>query len=72
MKIYKIQQNIYIWEAYICHVIVANNEDEVRILAKNISAEEGKEIWETAEIEMFGHYSGDEKEPFIILSDLNA
>lgn len=69
MKIYKIEWEFdWSWDVLASHIIVANNEDEVRQIAKNIAADEGEEIWETAEIEMFGDYTGDKKEPFIIHS----
>ena len=72
MKIYRIHHNEYSYDVYMGHVIVATNEDEVRFLAKSEAGDEGAEIWETAEIEMFGGYSGGEKNPFITLSDFRA
>jgi len=72
MKIYKITIDEYDWDCFSWHVIIANNVKEVRDIAKIASADEWKEIWETARIEMLGEYSWKNKEPFIALSDFNA
>lgn len=75
MNIYLIQYNLmenYNYDVYDGFVIVANNEEEVRELAKNSHADEGKRIWETAEISKVGYYMGVEVSPFIILSSFNA
>jgi hypothetical protein len=72
MKIYKIEHDVFMWDAYLGHVIVANSEDEVREIAKNKSANEGREIWDTAKIEEHGEYTCYGTEPFILLSNFQG
>ena len=71
MKIYtiKIEQGPFTWDSYKGHVVVANTEEEVRDLAKKISADEGKEVWDSAKVEHCGDSVWQETEPFILLSD---
>ena len=72
MKIFIIEHNERNWDSYMGHIIVANNEEEVKYLAKQVSADEGKEIWNKIPIFIVGEYVGEKKEPFILLSDFNA
>jgi len=72
MKIYTIRHEVYNYDAYIGHVIIANNEDEVITLAKSISADEGKDVWDKADIEYQGEYKQLKNNPFILLSDFSA
>ena len=72
MKIYTITHEDFSYDAYMGHTVVANSELEVRELAKDISADEGKEIWNTAKIEEHGKYTSDKTEPFILMSDFQA
>jgi len=72
MKIYTIEHEVFDYDAYLGHVIVANSEDEVREIAKRNSADEGKEIWNTAKVEEHGDYTCHRTEPFILLSDFRA
>lgn len=60
------------YDYYSGHVIVANNEREVIQIAKDVSVMEGKEVWDTAYIEIIGDYIGDEEIPVIILSSFHA
>lgn len=71
MKIYTIQHDKINYDCYIGHVIVANNHEEVRKLAKDIAADEGVEIWNNAIIEKCGEYTCHRKEPFILMSNFN-
>ena len=72
MKIYTIEHEEFNYDAYLGHVIVANSEDEVREIAKSNSADEGKEVWNTAKVEECGEYTCHRKEPFVLLSDFRA
>ncbi|WP_374440475.1 hypothetical protein [Epilithonimonas sp.] len=69
MKIYTIQHDKKDWDCYMGHVIVANNHEEVRKLAKDIAEDEGVEIWNDAIIEECGEYTSQRNEPFILMSD---
>jgi hypothetical protein len=72
MKIYSIfSKGELDYDCYKGHIIVANSEEEVIELAKEEAAVEGKEAWDT-EVFFEGEYLGEEKEPFILLSDFNA
>jgi len=72
MKIYLIEHTEFNYDAYMGHVIVANNETEVVELAKKGSLDEGKDIWDKATITEEGDYSGIKGEPFKLLSDFRA
>ena len=72
MKIYTIEHEEFNYDAYLGHVIVANSEDEVREIAKSNSADEGKEVWNTAKVEECGEYTCHRTEPFVLLSDFRA
>lgn len=72
MKIYKITIDNYSYDCYGWHVIIANSQTEVIDIAKTASADEWKEIWETARIEILWEYAWPNTEPFIALSDFNA
>lgn len=72
MKIFLIEHDEFNYDAYLGHVIVANNENEVRELAKKGSADEGKDIWDKAIVTEEGVYSGTKTEPFKLLSDFQA
>ena len=72
MKIYTIEHENFNYDAYMGHTVVANSELEVRELAKGISADEGKEIWDTAKVEEHGEYTCHRTEPFILMSDFRA
>ena len=72
MKIFLIEQNFTGYDSFSGHVIVANNENEVRELAKQRSGFEGTGIWDIATITIEGNYTGNETEPFILLSDYLA
>ena len=72
MKIYTIEHEVFNYDAYLGHVIVANSEDEVREIAKSKSADEGKEVWNNAKVEECGEYTCHRTEPFVLLSDFRA
>ena len=72
MNIYTIKHENFEYDSYMGHVIVANSELEVREITKKKSADEGKEVWETAKIEECGKYTCHRTEPFILLSDFRA
>ncbi len=72
MKIYKIEHEKFACDSYMSHVVVANSEDEVRQLAKNTSADEGKDVWDDAKVEECGEYTRHRTEPFILMSDFRA
>jgi hypothetical protein len=72
MKIFLITHNEFGYDSYSGHVVVANSEEEVRILAKKDSADEGELVWDTANVSIVGEYSGDKTDPFILLSDFHA
>lgn len=73
MNIYLIEHEKFdIYDAYSGHVVAANNKKEVIDIAKEGSADEGKEIWDTAKITLQGKYTGVNKKPFKILSDFMA
>jgi len=74
MRIFKIatEDHNVSCDYYSGHVIVANNEMQVRELAIEVAADEGKEVWKTALIENVGLYTGQQKKPFVLLSDFNA
>lgn len=72
MKIYTIEHGQGGWDSFHGHVIVANSEQEVRDIAKEKSADEGEEVWDTADVLECGDYTCDRKEPFVLLSDFNA
>ena len=72
MKIFLIEHNFTGYDYFAGHVIVANNENEVRELAQQGSGSEGDGIWDIATIHIVGNYTGNETEPFILLSDFYA
>jgi len=72
MKIFSITHNRWGYDCYSGHIIVANNENEVRELAKKVSAGEGNDIWDVATVMIEGDYTGNKTEPFKLLSDFNA
>lgn len=72
MKIFSIKHDNFSWDCYSGHVIVADNEKQVRRLAKINHRDEGKDIWNYAEVMEQGVYTGLETKPFILLSDFNA
>ena len=57
---------------YSGHVIIADNEHEVREVAKILSTNEGKEVWDKAHIEFLGEYTKDVEKPFMVLSSFHA
>ena len=72
MKIFLITHDKWGYDCYSGHVIVANNENEVRELAKKGSADEGNDIWDIATVTIEGDYTGNKTEPFKLLSDFHA
>ena len=73
MKIYKIHHKEFEWDAYMGHVIVASNDEQVIELAKKLK--DGAEpvgVWDSAIIECVGVYAGEVTQPFILLSDYRA
>ena len=72
MFIYLIDIEDFGYDCYSGHVVVANNEDEVILLAKESAGDEGTNIWEIATITNEGVYSGTNKMPFILLSSYHA
>lgn len=72
MRIYLISIGVKDWDCYDSHIIIANTKSEVRKFAIDKFADEGKEIWETANIEILGKYKGSNNKPFIALSSFNA
>lgn len=71
MKIFLIKHNEFTWDCYLGHIIVANNEKQVRKLASANMGSEGKSVWKYAEITVQGDYTGSQTKPFILLSDYN-
>ena len=51
------------------HVIVANDEQEVRALAKRGCDAEGGAPWDIAEVTVLGKYTGEKRESFIVMTD---
>ena len=72
MKIYAIEHENFAYDSYMGHVVVANSEEEVRQLAKETSADEGKDVWDNAKVEECGEYTCHRTEPFILMSDFRA
>lgn len=72
MKIFKISHDNKRYDFFLGHVIVANNVQEVINLAKHVSADEGISIWDEAIVSEVGNYTGEIRDPFILLSDFNA
>lgn len=73
MKIFTIEQREYTgYDSFMGFVIVANNGDEVKILAKKNAADEGKEVWKLKNVQEVGEYTGMEWIPFVLLSDFKA
>ena len=72
MKIFLIGHDNLDYGCYSDFVIVANDENEVREMAKKMAANEGTEPWETANITTEGEYIGDNKEPFCLLASFHA
>lgn len=69
MKIFTVIHDKMDHDSYLGHVVAAYSESQVRLLAKNIAAGEGKDIWDEAEVTCCGEYTCHRKEPFIIMSD---
>ena len=72
MKIYKLTQ----CENTRCDmvtgfVIVANSEEEARGVARDKCADEGPEVWDFAETEEVGTYTGQATTPFVLMADIN-
>lgn len=72
MKIFLITHDKSGYDIYSGHVVVANSESEVRDIAKEIAADEGKETWDAATVTIQGDYTGSSTCPFVLLSDFNA
>lgn len=72
MKIFVITHTNYGYDVYNGHVVIANDESEVRQLAKSLACGEGEDVWDVAEIQQVGIYIDSKKEPFILLSDFSA
>lgn len=72
MNIFSIKHDQGGYDCYSSHIIVANNEKEVRNLAKEEAADEGIDVWDTATVKVEGNYTGNKTEPFIMLSDFHA
>lgn len=70
MKIYTIEHHgKFCYDSHLEHVIVADNHEQVIELAISNAGDEGAEIWKTATITEHGTYTGDKKEPFVLLSE---
>jgi len=69
MKIFTISHNKIDPDSYQGHVAVADSESQVRLLAKSVAADEGKDVWDGAEVTCCGEYTCHRKEPFILMSD---
>jgi len=67
-RIFKIAHDDYAWDCFSDFVIVANNKEEVREMAISKAADEGREVWKTAEIEELCTYTGEKKEPYFVLA----
>ncbi len=72
MKIFNIGHDEGGWDTYDSFVIVANNEEEVRTIAGNAAADEGKNVWHFADVTTEGDYTGGKLEPFVLLGSFNA
>ena len=72
MNIYLIEReyHIYMSGAYNAHVIAANDEAEVRKIAKKTYPDKETD-WDKAKVTLQGIYTGEHKNPFIILSDFD-
>ena len=66
------QRDSCCYDCYMGHVIVAENKRQILAMVKNMSADEGRDIWEKAKIENLGEYKGTIKDNFVVLSDFNA
>lgn len=73
MNIYLIERDAFdfLSSAYNAHVIAANDEAEVRKVAKKTYSNNETD-WDKAKITLQGIYTGEHKNPFIILSDFDA
>lgn len=72
MKIFSIKHNKMGYDYFSGHIIVANDEIEVRQIAKKCSADEGIGAWDAAAVTIEGEYTGEKKEPFMLLSSFHA
>lgn len=72
MNIYLIKHEEWGYDCYDSLIIVANNDNEVRELAKKAHADEGEDIWGTAAITLEGEYRGSQTSPFILHKSFNA
>lgn len=73
MPIYHIEQTeVDSYDMHSAHVIIANNEEEVRQLAKKEAGSEGPEVWDTAKITKVGLCLDVFEHPYILLSSYHA
>lgn len=74
MKIFLIERDGCNWDEFMAHVIAAKDEKQCVELAKKeaLNSEENSTVWEKAKITYLGTYRGENKEPFVILSDFKA
>lgn len=71
MKIYLIEKpyEYYDYDTYRRFVIVANSKEETIKIAQSEVCNEPIELWSYSKITECGVYTGNETEPFILLSD---
>ena len=72
MKIYLIERADWDYDEYDSHVIVANNETEVRDIATKKEYSDIKKEWGLAQVSIVCNYDGELTKPFILLSSYNA
>jgi hypothetical protein len=72
MKIFTIELKEFGYDFFVGHTIVANSDEQVRELAKSVSAAEGQEVWNKAEVIECGDYTYHRTEPFILMSDFRG
>ena len=71
MKIYHLENNSYEGhDNYYAFVIVANSEKEAVEIAKNNSANEGRDAW--AKANEVGEYTAEGKQSFVLAESFNA
>lgn len=69
-----VDDDVISWDEYCGHVIAADNQVEVRILASKEAGDEGAEVWTNSGKSKCRRIATDciYKKPQIVLSDFNA
>lgn len=73
MKVYLITRETseFKYDTYFSFVIIANNPEEVRAIAIKQEPQE-RDIWLNAKVSEEGEYTGEKKNPFILLDNFKA